>query len=424
MTRRLYLRLYVTLLVSALVCLALVAVAFRVVRDTGVPPVERIERAAQAFVEAALDIHAPDAQARLTTIADAHLVDMIAGDAQGAVIGVPTPHAFPVPRRRGLGLGHDRMGPVLVTSLDGDGWLVVRPRPPYRRLRLHPFFSTLIVLAVVMAVGSIPVARRMARRLEQLAVGVKRWGEGDLRHRVAIQGNDEIATLAATFNQAAEHVDALLERQKQMLANASHELRSPLARLRMGLELVAEEPEAARREALVEQIRGDVVELDSLIEEVLLFARSDAGGPSRPFAPVDLRALIADEAARTGATVTGGPVVVEGDAVMLRHLVRNLLENARHHGGGGAVRATVSADDQRATLSVEDEGPGVPPPERENIFAPFYRIPGRSSVGSGHGIGLALVRQVARHHGGDVHYQDRVPQGSHFKVTLPLTHSR
>ncbi len=420
-SRRLYLHMYVALLASALLCLAVAAFAFRSLRDAGGPPRERMRRAAVMLPERLPDARAADARARLAQIADDFGVDIVVGDDTGPFVGVPSTDAVPVPRRPVPGWRRDRSGPVMVTPLDGDVWAAMRPHG--RQLRVNPFFATLAILAVVMAVGSYPVARWVTRRLETLAQGVERWGKGDLGHRVAVSGSDEIATLATTFNQAAERLDLLISQQREMLANASHEMRSPLTRLRMGLELIAEEPDESRRRGMVDRIHRDIVELDGLIEDVLLFARADTRVPRRPLGPVDMRALLAEEAERTDATVEGDArPAITGDGALLRHLVRNLLENARQHGGGGPVRAVLAMDGSTVRLVVEDQGPGVPEPDREHIFAPFFR--GASTTGTtsttGHGLGLALVRQVARYHGGDVVFQPRPEGGSRFEVTLPL----
>jgi signal transduction histidine kinase len=232
-----------------------------------------------------------------------------------------------------------------------------------------------------------------------------------------------VATLAQTFNQAAARVDLLVEQQRQLLANTSHELRSPLARVRMGLELAAEETDAELRRGRVEEIRRDIVELDALIEELLLFARADSRVPHRPFEPVALRALLENEAARTGAAVAGPEAVVEGDPLLLRHVVRNLLENAQRHGGGREVQALIEPGPSGVVIAVEDRGPGIPDEDRERIFAPFYRAPSggarEAAVAPGHGLGLSLVRQVARYHGGEARHVPREGGGSRFEVTLP-----
>lgn len=436
MRPRFYLQLYAALLGSAFVCLLVTGIAFRVARDAGGPPAERTQEAARVLPDRLPDVRAADARARVAAVADEFAVDIIAGDSGGAVIGAPGPRAFPIPRHLQPGLGRDRVGPVLLISLGGDSWAALRPRVPYRRLRMHPFFTTLAILAVVMAVGAYPVARRVTRRLESLAAEVERWGAGELRTRVPIDGKDEIALLAATFNRAAERLDLVLSQQRQMLATASHELRSPLARLRIGLELIAEEPDAGLRRARAQEIHCDVVELDGLIEELLLYARADRRVPRRPPEAVELRSVLADEAARTGAAVAveGPAVTVHGDATMLRHLVRNLLENAERHGspaaaraaaaGGSvpapAVRAALAVEGPQVRLSVEDDGPGIPAEDRERVFAPFFRLSSAGGATPGHGMGLAFVRQVARYHGGDATCRAGAGGGSRFEVTLPL----
>jgi signal transduction histidine kinase len=433
---RLYLRMYVALLASAFVCLTVAAIAFRLWSRGGGSPVERVQSAGSAIAESVAGLHAPGVRPRLAQIAAEFGVDIVMGDALGPRVGVPSVRAFPPPARLDPGLRRERGGPTFVVELDDGAWAAVRAQGPYRRLRVHPFFATLLVLAVVMALGSYPVARRVARRLESLAAGVETWGAGRLDHRVKAEGHDEIGRLATTFNQAAERVSDLLAQQKQMLANVSHELRSPLARVRMGLELVAEEPDAARRAAQVAEIHRDIVELDGLIEELLVFARADARVPSRPLVEVDLAALSREEAARVGARCDvpeagEGPdgaaaTRMLGDEPLLRHMLRNLLENAVQHGGGLEVRIALGPPDATDTLTVrvEDAGPGIPEAERERVFAPFYRMGGDGRAkgrghGHGHGVGLALVRQVARYHGGEALHLPRPGGGSAFEVRLP-----
>jgi signal transduction histidine kinase len=427
MKHRFYLQLYAALLGSAFVCLVATGIAFRLARDASARASDRLQNAARVLPDRVPELRAPDARQRLVAVADEFGVDIIAGDGAGPLLGVPSPRAFAIPRHRVAGMGRDRVGPVLMVALGDDDWAALRPRLAYRHLRMHPFFTILGILAVVMAVGAYPVARRVTRRLEALANGVDQWGAGTLKARVPVDGNDEIARLGATFNRAAERLDALVAQQKQMVATASHELRSPLARIRMGLELVSEEPDPERRQARVRQLHGDVVELDGLIEELLLHARADGGTAARPAQPVDLQSLLVEEAARTGANVQDGPsIVVQGDATMLRHMVRNVLENAQRHGANQpgvapAVRAAISVVGREARLAVEDDGPGIPEEDRERVFAPFFRRPGGAGAPSGHGLGLALVRQVARYHGGDtVCLPNPGGAGARFQITLPL----
>jgi two-component system OmpR family sensor kinase len=275
----------------------------------------------------------------------------------------------------------------------------------------------LLIIALVVAIGAYPVVRRLTRRLERLQASVEAWGKGDLAIRVAVEGRDEVAGLAISFNQAASRVEALMRAQKSLLANASHELRSPLTRIRMAVELLQEQAPAAIREELAR----DIAELDQLVGELLLASRLDAASvPAAPLVPLDLAALAAEECARVAADCTADPVNFTGDAALLRRMIRNLLENGRRHGGGAAVTLTLAQfSPSEIRLEVSDGGPGVPEQEREAIFEPFYRVRGASEADGGYGLGLSLVRQIARRHGGDASCVAREDGGCVFRVTLP-----
>jgi len=278
--------------------------------------------------------------------------------------------------------------------------------------RGHRFFLTfLALLAAAVALGAWPLVRRLTGRLERLRQRVEALGAGNLEARAPIEGRDEVAALARSFNSAAERIAALVVAQQRMLAFASHELRSPLARLSVALEMMAGEP------ALKARAARDLAELDGLIGELLEASRLDAQGATRGD-DVDVLALVAEEAARTGADADGAPIVVRGDARLLRRLTRNLLENARRHAAGSPVEARVEPSASGARLSVADRGPGVAESERERIFEPFYRPPGSAESGTGYGLGLALVRQIARAHGGDARCLAREGGGTVFEVTL------
>src|SRR5262249_1013837 len=204
---------------------------------------------------------------------------------------------------------------------------------------------------------------------------------------------------------------------KMLLANCSHELRTPLTRINMALALAGDGMDEGKRGHL----KADIAELDQLIGEILLASRLDASaGPERTEA-VDLLALAAEEGARYDARVPGAPVMLRADPALLRRMIRNLLENARHHGGAQTPDVRVGPGPVgRAEIDVRDHGPGIPEAEREKIFVPFYRLAGTAETGRGSGLGLALVRQIARSHGGDVQCLAADGGGSLFRVTLPF----
>ena len=280
----------------------------------------------------------------------------------------------------------------------------------------------LVVLFLAIAAGAYPVVRRLTRRLEALKRGVEQFGAGALDHRVAISGADEVAAVAASFNVAAARVEALVQSHRSLLANASHELRSPLARMKMAVSMLAEAT-PSERETLKREIDKNVAELDGLVEEVLLASRLDVAENPLHRDRVDLLAVAAEEAARVGAHVESTRSVhVDGDERLLRRAVRNLLENAQRYGGGeveiGLGHVTVRGRDC-VFLEVCDRGPGVPEAMRERIFEPFFRLPGHAEQAGGVGLGLALVKQIAARHGGSVRCEARSGGGSRFVIEVP-----
>jgi signal transduction histidine kinase len=283
---------------------------------------------------------------------------------------------------------------------------------------LHPIGTLLLflsILALAVGVGAYPIVRRLTKRLERLQLGVESLGAGDLAARVAVEGKDEVASLAQSFNRAAGRIEALVGAHKTLLANASHELRTPLARIRLGVEMLKDSADPKRRAGLDQ----DIAELDQLIDEVMLASRLDAVAELEDNEAVDLVALAAEECSRyPSAQLDGDPVSVRGDPRLLRRLLRNLLENAQRH-GAPPVHVRITRDANTAQINVSDEGQGIPAEERERVFEPFYR---RKQPGPnlGAGLGLALVRQIARRHGGDAQCEPGAGARSRFVVRLPI----
>ncbi len=284
------------------------------------------------------------------------------------------------------------------------------------------------VVAFAVALGSYPVVRRLTKRLEGLRKGVERWGAGDLRARVDVRGRDEVAFLGERFNAAADRVEALVQSHKSLLANASHELRSPLARIRMGIELMQTAPSAA----LKAELARNISELDALIEEILLASRLDAAQHSAAIdmgkaETVDVIALAAEECARLSVPLEcqAQQMHMQGVPRLLRRLMRNLLDNAQRYGGSEVQMSLRSApgSPECSALGIEievgDRGPGVPEAEQQRIFEPFYRSNRASERDGGVGLGLALVHSIAQSHGGTVHCQNRSGGGACFVVRLP-----
>jgi signal transduction histidine kinase len=275
----------------------------------------------------------------------------------------------------------------------------------------------LLIIFLAVAAGSWPVVRRLTRRLDALKQGVEAFGAGNLNQRVSEEGRDEVAALGTSFNRAATRIEALLRSHQSLLANASHELRSPLARLTMAVQML-EDSSDSQRARLKREIDTNIAELDALVEEVLLASRLDGTAHTLARDPVNLLAVAAEEAARLGAAAQGDDAQVPGDEKLLRRAVRNLLENARRY-GGTEIDVRVINTPAGAEVRVSDRGPGVPEAYRERIFEAFFRLPGHAEREGGVGLGLALVRQIANAHGGSARCEPREGGGSCFVLVLP-----
>jgi signal transduction histidine kinase len=277
----------------------------------------------------------------------------------------------------------------------------------------------LIAVSLGVGLAVYPVIRRITSRLEGLQQSVEALGEGKLGARVQVSGTDEVAALAESFNRAASRIEALVAGQKRLLAYASHELRSPLARIQMALSLVGtQKDEEARGE-----INTSIRELDKLIGEILLSSRFEAENFQAVIGrlPIDLTGLAAEESARAGVEIHGEHLHVLGDITLLRRLIRNLVENAQRYAGGTEIAVRVERyDSDQAMIAVSDGGPGVPADQRQRVFEPFYRMPGSSEKDGGVGLGLALVRSIAAQHSGKAFYAERDGGGACFCVVLPL----
>ncbi len=417
MMRRLHLQVYVAFIGILILIAVLVGVAVFVAHD------HENDRRWLAGLGEVLGKVLPDPdrpivelEAALTTLRGQFDLDLAVQAADGAplaAVGAPLPAISPLRAESGRLRGQ---GLALALRLPDGRWLAARHVHRHFGLR---WILVLALLALALAAATYPVARRITGRLERLQSRVDDLGAGDLTARVDVEGKDEVAALARSFNRAAEWIQHLVDAQRSMLAGASHELRSPLTRIRMGLELLTGQD----RPELRDRMSHDIAELDELIDEILLASRLQTMDASEPTENIDLLALVAEEGARVDAHVGGVPVRVTASARLLRRMARNLFENARRHGRGTPIEATVEAGEGGgARITVEDAGPGVPEGERDRIFEPFYRPAGaREGEDRGVGMGLALVRQIARRHGGDVRYLAREGGGSRFEVTLDDT---
>jgi signal transduction histidine kinase len=294
------------------------------------------------------------------------------------------------------------------------------------------------LVLLIVGVATAPLARRISRPVERLTEASRRFGAGELSYRVPERRrhrrhhHDELGQLTRAWNEMAERVEKLVRGQKELLANVSHELRSPLARIRVALELV---PRNAAAEVRLRDIEQDLTELDRLIEDVLAASRLDAAGLPAHLGLVEARGLLGQIAERAahdpvcaGKAVqvrAGPPIELHADAALLKRALWNLVENAAKYGTPPIVLATERTGD-RAKFSVSDEGPGIPAAERERVFEPFWRgdrahTPG---VRAGCGLGLTLARRIAEAHGGSIAmsaaHEDGGERGLRVVLEIPL----
>lgn len=284
-----------------------------------------------------------------------------------------------------------------------------------------PVAVALLALVVWSLVG------RTLRPVEAIRAEVADIGGSDLHRRVPVPSTgDEVARLAVTMNAMLDRLEGASERQRRFVADASHELRSPITRLRteVEVELAGSGERRSRGDRVLRSVLEEAADMERLVENLLLIARMDEIGPSRR-APVDLDVVVVAEALRARST---GNVVeldgvsaahVAGDADALARVVRNLLDNAIRH-ARSRVSLSLEEVDGRARLVVDDDGRGVPERERSRVFERFARPDtARSRDEGGVGLGLAIVREVVEAHEGTVWIEDAPGGGARFVVEIP-----
>ncbi len=275
--------------------------------------------------------------------------------------------------------------------------------------------------ALGIAAATYIVVRKLTYRIERLKQTVERVGRGELSARVIIEGNDEIAALARSFNDSSQKIQDLLRANQQLLANASHELRSPLARVRIAAELLSEKSQQTQSTAM-QEIRLSIQELDHLIDEILTGASLQQVGINEADALCNASAILSTECQRLGIEYTQSKMnySLKMPAKLFSRMVRNLLENAKKYGSQKKVTVFIKQIDATVLIHVCDLGIGVPEQDVERIFEPFFRRKGASEISGGVGLGLSLARQIARQYGGDIVCSPNQPCGSVFEISIPL----
>jgi two-component system, OmpR family, sensor kinase len=302
------------------------------------------------------------------------------------------------------------------------------------------WLAALVVIVLVIAAGSYPLARAIARPIESLTAAVRRLKAGDLGARAGFSGRGEVGVLAEAFDEMAGELERRIRGEQELLANVSHEVRTPLSRIRVVLDLCGEEDASfadVRRH--LAGLADDVAELDRLVDEVLTAARLDltaqargSGGPLGQAAePLEVAQLAARSAQRFLAAhpsrelelrVADALPRIRGAGELLSRAIGNLLENAaKYSPDGTAIELEATAEGGLVVLAVSDHGIGVAPEDLPSLFEPFFRGErGRARGASGSGLGLALVRRIAAAHGGTTAAAARDGGGMRFELRLPV----
>lgn len=305
-------------------------------------------------------------------------------------------------------------------------------------LVLREQVTILLILALIMilvsSLGSFWLAGLAFAPIHNLISTARKIQESNLSQRVPVPvAHDEVYALATTLNEMIERLEKAFTRQRRFVADASHELRTPVAAIRSKTDVTLLEPHTqAEYQAVLQQINAESEHLGLLISDLLALARADEGQARLEYEPVQLDYLIAEVVANADVlaqerniTLTiehNEPVIVLGDETRLIQVVMNLLDNALTYTHvGGSVRVALNQDEQGAHISVSDTGEGIAPQHIPHIFERFYRAdPARTKHGgSNSGLGLSIVDWVIRAHGGHIEIQSKPGQGSTFIATLP-----
>ena len=331
-----------------------------------------------------------------------------------------------------LGKGGDSIR--VIAGMVGTPWVL--EVGPIQQMNPYPTELLVLIGALGLSLTGLILyllVRRLERRLQALEDAAALIASGRLEARAPTQGADSVGRLAATFNAMAEQLQRLLNVQREMVRAVSHELRTPVARLRFGLEMIADAHSDEARRKYMEGMDGDIQELDKLVDEMLVYARLEQGSPELDYQVVDLRCLldqVIEELAPLRAHIRvergqchdapDGGALVEAEPRYLHRALQNLLSNAMRH-AESRVRLTYRIGHKRCRIDVEDDGPGVPEEAWERVFTPFLRLDdSRTRASGGHGLGLSIVRRIIYWHAGRAHVgRSASLGGAQFSLVWP-----
>ncbi|EEY89624.1 hypothetical protein F891_02554 [Acinetobacter sp. CIP 101966] len=307
--------------------------------------------------------------------------------------------------------------------------LVMGPVPLFNWMPFQLATGITLLSLFVLSLGVYGLLVPMQRKLREVSYALNKMKTGNMSLRLPVEGSDEMATLASSFNNMSDHIQRLIEAQRELMRAVSHELRTPVARIRFGVEMMADEDDYDYRLQQVEQIDKDIEALNTLIDEIMTYAKLEQGMPSIEFEKVNLFEVLNQVALETEALKTQKiielhsmpDVVVEAERRYLHRVIQNLVGNAVRYCDNKVLISGGLDQDGQAYVSVEDDGPGIPEVDRARVFEAFARLDdSRTRASGGYGLGLSIVSRIAYWFGGKIHV-DQSPSlgGARFTMTWP-----
>ena len=308
--------------------------------------------------------------------------------------------------------------------------LVLGPVPIFNWMPFQLAAGITLLSLFVLSLGVYGLLVPMQRKLREVNYGLNRMKAGDMTLRLPVDGTDEMASLANSYNSMSDHIQRLIEAQRELMRAVSHELRTPVARIRFGMEMLAEEDDYEYRLQQVDMIDKDIEALNTLIDEIMTYAKLEQGTPSLDIENIVLFEVLDQVVVETEALKTQKEIhlnappltlTVEAERRYLHRVVQNLVGNAVRYGDHQVLVSGGINDSGMAYVCVEDDGPGIPEDERERVFEAFARLDdSRTRASGGYGLGLSIVSRIAYWFGGSVKV-DQSPSlgGGRFTMTWP-----
>jgi signal transduction histidine kinase len=330
------------------------------------------------------------------------------------------------------------VGIIENNSLKAYGHFIIQghrhPPPPLRHILAFPFMFFFLCLAVT----SIVFARHLAKPITRLIKATQEFGNGNLEARVNLKRRDEFGDLARSFDEMANKINLLLKAQKELLANIAHELRTPLARIHVALDIVDLEKSSNEEKEEIADIVEDLKELEKLVDEIILMARLDLeenkmNGLAQPLhiMSVNPRSIIEPVIERFRKNESGHRLkvimeeklsTIEADCVLLRRVINNLLDNARKYSDAAStITLKLYEDSNNLICEVIDEGMGIDEEHLDHVFKPFFRIDSsRTRATGGVGLGLTLSQRIIEAHGGSISINSKKGHGTVVQFSIPI----